>query len=346
MIRLTALRSRIQMSIAAAGLAAVAVVLLVTGPHLVDLYRSQIETCSANHDCSAAQAGFLRTDRTAFGLLGFLVLVVPALVGVFLGAPLVARELETGTHRLAWTQGVSRTRWLAVKVAVAGIAGMALAGLVSLFVTWWAHPLDRVRMDQYAFFDQRGVVPVAHAAFAVALGIACGILLRRTLPAMAATLAGFVAVRLAFTYYVRAHLLPPAHITTTLSSGNGLGFEVTPPLGVTFVTETPNVPNAMVLSSRLVDHAGTTVTARRLHDFVTGRCPAIANPSHSASLGPANPGAFNHCIHRLSASFRLATTYQPPSRYWPLQWSEFGVFMAAALILVGVSFWRIRRAHG
>jgi ABC-2 family transporter protein len=346
MIRLAALQSRVQMRVAAAGLAAVAVLLLVTGPHLLDLYRSQIETCSANHDCATAQATFLRTDRTPFELLGFLVLFVPAVLGVFLGAPLVPREFEHGTHRLAWTQSVSRTRWLAVKIAVIGLIGMAATGLVSLFVTWWAHPLDKVRMDQYAFFDQRAVAPVAYAAFAIALGVALGILLRRTLPAMAATLAGFVAVRLGFTYYVRSHLLTPSHITTPLSSGNGLGFEITPPQGLTFVASSPSLPNAMVVSSRIVDASGHPASAHTLHAFVASRCPAIANPTHSARLGPANQGAFNRCVQRLSGTFHLATTYQAPSRYWPLQWSESGIFMAAAVMLVGVSLWRIRRARG
>jgi ABC-2 family transporter protein len=346
MIRLAAIQSRVQMMVAAAGLAAVAALLLVTGPHLADLYRTQIENCAANHDCAAAQTTFLRTDRSLFTILGFLSLFVPAALGVFLGAPLVARELETGTFRLAWTQSVSRTRWLAVKIAVAGLTGMAVAGLVSLFVTWWAHPLDRVQMAQYTYFDQRSVVPVAYAAFAIALGVACGILLRRTVPAMAATLAGFVAVRLGFTYDVRAHLLPPSHLNTSLSSGNGLGFEITPPHGIVFVANNPTIPNAMVLSSHITDASAHTVSAQTLHAFVASRCPAIANPTHSASLGPANQGAFNHCIQRLSSTFHLAVTYQPPSRYWPLQWSEFGIFLGAALVLVGVAFWRIRRAHG
>jgi hypothetical protein len=349
MIRLTALQWRVQMSIAAAGLAAVAVLLLVTGPHLADLYRSSIESCSANHDCATAQDAFLRTDRKPFGLLGFLVLFAPALLGVFIGAPLVARELETGTHRLAWTQSVSRTRWLAVKLAVVGSAGMAVTGLLSLVVSVWAHPLDRVRMDQYGYFDQRSVVPVAYAVFAIALGVTCGILLRRTLPAMAATLAGFVAVRLGFSYYVRSHLLPPSHINTSLSSGNGLGFQITQSQGVTFVANNPTIPNAMVISSRIVDAAGHPATDQRLHDFVQNACPAIAHPPQlgtgASNVGPASQAAFNHCIQRLSGTFHLATTYQPPSHYWPLQWTEFGIYTATALILAGVSLWRIQRAH-
>ena len=51
-----------------------------------------------------------------------LVLVVPALIGMFWGAPLIAHELETGTFRLAWTQSVSRRRWLLVKMGLVGLA--------------------------------------------------------------------------------------------------------------------------------------------------------------------------------------------------------------------------------
>jgi hypothetical protein len=226
---------------------------------------------------------------------------------------------------------------------------------VSLIVTWWAHPLDRVRMDQYAFFDQRGVVPVAYAAFAITLGVACGVFLRRTLPAMAATLALFVAVRLGFRYYVRPHLLPASHMTTSLSSGSALGFEITPPRGITFVAGSPSLPNAMVMSSRIVDASGHAASAQALHAFVATHCPVVAHPQSrnpqsvtgtgGPKFGPGNQAAFDHCIQRLSGTFHLATTYQPPPRYWPLQWSEFGVFMAAALLLAGVSLWRIQRAH-
>ncbi len=77
-------------------------------------------------------------------LLGVAVLyVVPALIGIFWGAPLVARELETGTFRLAWNQSVTRTRWLAVKLGLIGLASMAAAGLFSLMVTWWSSPIDQ-----------------------------------------------------------------------------------------------------------------------------------------------------------------------------------------------------------
>ena len=132
---------------------------------------------------------------------------MPALIGVFWGAPLVARELETGTYRLAWNQSVTRTRWLAVKLGLIGLAAMAAAGLLSLMVTWWSSPIDQAlaargpqraqRRNRFAplLFGARGIVPIGYAAFAFALGVTVGVLIRRTLPAMATTLAVFVAVR-------------------------------------------------------------------------------------------------------------------------------------------------------
>ncbi len=298
------------------------------------------------------QTTFLRTDRTLFDLLGFLVLFVPALLGVFLGAPLVARELEHGTHRLAWTQSVSRTRWLAVKIAVIGLAGMAVAGFVSLFVTWWAHPLDRVRMDQYAFFDQRGVVPVAYAAFAIALGVACGIFLRRTLPAMAATLAG-VRGRTAGVHVLRPVASPAAlthqHLALVRQRP---GVRDHPTAGDHVRGQQPEPPErdgAVVAHRRRVGSSGERAHPARVRrqPVPRGRPSAVPWPGTGGpKFGPGNQAAFNHCIQRLSDTFHLATTYQPPSRYWPLQWSESGIFMAAALVLVGVSLWRIRRAHG
>ena len=82
------------------------------------------------------------TDTTLFYAGVLLMALAPALLGAFLGAPLVARELEAGTYRLAWTQSVSRRRWLASKLTLTvGAAAFAL-GAASLAVTWWSAPLD------------------------------------------------------------------------------------------------------------------------------------------------------------------------------------------------------------
>jgi hypothetical protein len=115
------------------------------------------------------------------------VLVLPALIGLFWGAPLIARELEAGTHRLVWNQSVTRTRWLAVKLGLVGLAAVTAAGLGSLAVDWWSDPIDKTAFDQFPrmeplLFGTRGIVPVAYAAFAFALGVTIGMLVRRRSP--------------------------------------------------------------------------------------------------------------------------------------------------------------------
>ena len=156
--------------------------------------------------------------------------VVPALIGLFFGAPLVARELETGTFRLAWTQSVTRRRWLAVKFAVVGIASMVIGGLVTWMADWWASPLDAVNQNRFGLgnFGLQGVAPIGYAAFAFALGATAGVLLRRTVAAMAVTGVGFAAARLAVTYWVRPNLASPVHESLPLSTGSGPGFRVLP----------------------------------------------------------------------------------------------------------------------
>jgi hypothetical protein len=209
-IRLTWRQFRTQAAAAFAALATLAIVLAITGPHLAHLYdASGIATCKAPSNCDALKSTFLSHDKLLHNLLGPLLLAVPALLGIFWGAPLVARELEAGTYRLAWTQSVTRTRWLAVKVVLLGLAGIAVAGLFSLMITWWSSPVDHVNMNRFApgAFDERGIVAIGYAAFAFALGLTVGTLIRRTVPAMATTLFGFVGARLAITYWIRPHLM-------------------------------------------------------------------------------------------------------------------------------------------
>lgn len=286
--------------------------------------------------------------------LSVLVVVVPGLLGVFWGAPLVAAELESGSFRLAWTQDVPRVRWLARRLAVSGLAGMAVAGLLSWVVTWWAGPLDRGGLDQFGSFDSRGIVPAGYAAFAFALGVLLGVLLRRTVPAMAATLVGFTAARVAFRLLARPVLLPPVSTALALdpaTTGYGSsGFlPVAPPPGLQ--PAAPDLPNAWVTSIGIVNGKGDgltgTVLARNCPDIGHGGGGGIVNPlANGSSHVPASPGVadtMHDCVARIAATYHEVVTYQPASRYWPLQWEELAVFVAAALVLAVACAWRVRR---
>jgi hypothetical protein len=341
---------RTQAAAAFAALAALAVVLAITGPHLAHLYEtSGIGTCKAPSNCDALASTFLAHDKLLQTLLGPLLLAIPAVLGIFWGAPLVAREIETGTYRLAWTQSVTRTRWFAVKAALIGLASIAVAGLCSLMITWWSSPIDHVHMNRFApgVFDERGIVPIGYAAFAFALGLSAGTLVRRTVPAMATTLFAFVGARLAATYWIRPHLMSPAHISATFASASNLGFQVDGASGVTFVAGPPNIPNAWVYSDRIVDKSGHAPTSQALHTFLLRFCPNIGTPPRQTPNGararPGNPEAFQACVAKLSAKFHETVTYQPADRYWRFQAYETAIFLALALILTGISFWWIRR---
>ena len=348
MIRFAARQFRPHAAVAAAALVAVAIVALVTGPSLVHLYDTNVANCAAIGNCDTARTALLTHDQQLNLWAGIFLIAVPGVLGIFWGAPLIARELESGTFRLAWTQSVTRYRWLAVKVTLGGLASMAAAGLFSLAVTWWAHPLDLAAMQRFADFDRRGMVPIGYAAFAFALGLTAGLLIRRTLPAMATTLAVFVAVRLAFVSTVRPHLFTPKHLTVALDPDRtGVDVNVGPSFAAQLhlKPQVPHPPNEWVLSTQIVDGSGHSFT----NQAVANACPAlgqaIAPPPSGQGQGPSQQAlqAMHDCIVRVAQTYHTVVTYQPASRYWPLQWYETGIFVAAAVALAGLSFWLLRR---
>ena len=177
MIWLTWRQFRLQALTAVVAFLALGAVLGYTGPHVVHLYHaSGIQACQATHgDCGPLIDNFTSHFVWWHGLGAFLI-VIPALIGVFWGAPLLARELETGTHRLAWTQSVTRTRWLATKVIIIGVASIITAAAFSVIIALWLSPFDKVTGNRFSpgTFSQRGIVPIAYAVFAFALGVAAG----------------------------------------------------------------------------------------------------------------------------------------------------------------------------
>jgi ABC-type transport system involved in multi-copper enzyme maturation permease subunit len=332
-----------------AALVVFAVLLGVTGAHLHHLYsayQAKLAICKkSDNDCGQLTNAFLAHDHHLFQYLDTFMVAVPGLIGIFWGPPLIGRELETGSHRLAWSQSVTRSRWLAAKLGIVGLAAMVTAGLFSLILTWWAGPIDHVNMDRFAseIFSERGIVPIGYAAFAFALGATLGVLIRRTLPAMAVTLVGFVAVRQAIIGLVRPHLIPATHIILPLRSATSFGFDGRSG-ATTFFASGAGVPNALVVSSKLVDTAGQPPSAATLQQFVRTACPAIASPPVSATgnQSPAPPGAFNECMQRLSLSFHEKVSYIPASRYWDLQLAETAVYLVLAALLVAGCFWWVR----
>ena len=338
MIWLTWRQFRVQALTAAAALAAFAILLAATGPHLASLYAASAITGCHGGSCVTAPVAFLNrlqvtSPYPVVYLLGIgLILVAPAILGIFWGAPLIARELETRTFTLAWNQSITRTRWLVVKLALTGLAAMAVTEALSLMYAWWEDPIGKVTglgVSTSVFsggrfssliFATHGITPLGYAAFAFALGTAAGALIRRTVPAMAVTLAIFAAAQIAMPMGVRPHLIPPDRTIATIESAD-LDF------GNLTATVVPGRPGAWILSSGAVNAAGQTVS----------NLPAACQAAFSGTK-PSSPGP---CLE--SRDFREAITYEPASRYWPLQWIETGIFGALALALAGFCFWWLGR---
>jgi hypothetical protein len=342
MIWLTWRQFRIQAITAAAALAAFGILLAVTGPHLASLYATSNITSCRGFSCQPAANAFfgqLTGLDTVVYLLGIgLILAAPGIIGIFWGAPLIAREIEARTFNLAWTQGVTRTRWLAVKLALTGLAAMAVTEALSLIYSWWADPISQAigvsnngpqLFSQGKFssviFASHGITPLGYAAFAFALGTAAGALTRRALPAMAITLAIFAAVQVVMPLAVRPHLVPPSHATASIYASDLVYGSLTADV-------VPGHPDAWILSSQALNPAGQSVSA----------IPAACNNAYSnGEKGGTSAITPAQCMQ--SRGYREAIAYLPTSRYWSLQWIETGIFLALALALAWFSFWRLSR---
>jgi hypothetical protein len=314
---LTWRQHRIQFLIGAAILAVFAVLLLVTGLQMASQYHSARVACAANHSC-ANLASTLFLGSHAVGFLVIMTLGAPALVGLFWGAPLVAAELETGTSQFAWMQSVTRKRWLAVKAGWMLLAAMIWGGVISALVTWWSGPDNALQLDQFkpGRFDIMGIVPVAYALFAMALGICAGTLLRRTLPALAVTLAGFIAVRAAVTLWFRPHYASAITVTHSVLSGYT-------PAG-----------SYWQLGQGVLDAHGHLVPAP--NGAAVYNIPVGYLPASCASVSRGVAGIAPSCRDALT-SFRAFITYQPADRYWAFQGIETGIFVLFAAILLTVT---------
>ncbi len=194
------------------GLWALLAVAILAGCMAVVIYELGVTPCPAavgNSYCFHTDLlGSLAKWIVRYNLYQYGLVVFPALVGAFIGAPLVAREIENGTHRLAWTQGTTRARWLFVKLGLVFIpllAGAAVVGILEVLLVNAQGP----QSNHWAFFDQQAPVTVAATAFALALGVAAGSLIGKSIPAMAATLLVFVVTRVAIAELARPYYMNP-----------------------------------------------------------------------------------------------------------------------------------------
>jgi hypothetical protein len=174
-------RYRVLIEVMTLPLVALGILMLLAGRALERADASVASRYNTFH-CSVMNGTLSLSNQGA--VINFLLLALPCLLGVVCGAPLVAGELERYTNRVAWTQGISRTRWLLAKWIVIGLSLIVMATLLTLVTQWWTgHAVERISFHlsgpssgrlQPLYFPITGLALCAYTLFAFALGAALG----------------------------------------------------------------------------------------------------------------------------------------------------------------------------
>jgi len=249
-------------------------------------------------------------DLESAGVLAGLAL--PLLAGLFPGAPLLAREAEHRTLALAWTQGAGRTRWLLGQVVPVGALLAGGAAAIGAETSWWLGTAGTYRPHWLnpAWFGLRPLPMAGWTLLALSLGTFLGGAIRRTVPAMAATLCCYGAVLSATALGWRPRYLPPLRrVLAVRFSPDGYSWSFSPS-GMRSLGLSPDI-----LGSRLIRPDGRPL-----------------------SLDAGHPAAWYRLHH-----IKLLVTYQPASRYGLFQLIELGWLVAASAVLIAATAVLIRR---
>lgn len=281
-----------------------------------DYHRLGLDACGSftTNDCQNALGTFQHRYQSVVDFLPVPLSFVPALIGAFVGAPLVARELESGTFRFAWTQATDRTRWLVVKLILLGAVLVGLALVFSALYAWWFHPWEWIlgRVQSGKSYEVEGVVFAARTLFAFMLGALLGAVIRRTLPAMAATLAVWIGVVVSSAIYLRPHIQAP----------------VVAPDSSRFARRD------WILSSWMQDATG--------HHLSAAEQDALSRQAEAVARQAADPRrAFDQWF--VQHGYTNWSKYQPNGRFWHFQLVEGSAYLVIALLLGAAAVWWVRR---
>lgn len=243
---------------------------------------------------------------------------IPLVLGVFIGAPLVARELESGTYRFAWTQGRSRLRWSLAQLALTGGVLTVAALVFSALFSWWFGPWAQIsgRMERNGAYEVAGLVFAARMLFTFTLGTFLGAVIRRTVPAMAATAAGFFAVAVPSALWLRPLIEKPLDLPANFAG---------PP-------QARILQGGLIVSEWYRNGSGHRVSEAQFN--------AILGRAEAAHPTTVDVGSFMR-----QHGYTSWLSYQPASRFWHFQSIEAAayVLLAVALGLLTVR-WVQRRA--
>ncbi|MFI9005816.1 ABC transporter permease subunit [Actinosynnema sp. NPDC053489] len=297
------------------------IALLVLGAQAHDLFPGGAARCAGMAGVDeACTASFRRLDDEYGDVENLLAAfyLLPVVIGAFLGAPLLARELEDGTWQLAWTQAVPRTRWLAAKLAALAGVTVALTGAFTAVLTWFRRPFDVWEgRFEYDAFDLEGLVPVAYALFAFGVATAAGAILRRSLPAFGVAFGAFLAARMSVALLARPAYATPLTTVEPVPVGGSKG-----QVGPGFVPG---------FADWVIERGYADATGRRLSSAEYYELEAAANQAGTN---------LNQFLQ--ARGVQRFGVYHPADRFWTFQLIEATLFVTVAAVLIGVVVWRVR----
>jgi hypothetical protein len=292
-------------------LAVLGVFLLLTGRAMANSFQLLgLSHCLGQTPANSPCPNLIMAFGTQYGVLqvvDILLIFLPLLLGVLVGAPLVAREVEQRTHLLVWTQSITRRRWLTVKLAlVLGAGLLASVALLAVLIWWnrpWAQLIGPFGTNAY---DTSGPVWVAETGLSLALGVLAGTLTRRVVPAIFLTIVLFVAIR-----------VPVASLWR------------------------PNF-EAPLLQTNPVGQLNNRQSALSSQDWVIaqGYIDAQGN-KHDGLVGCRSNQTSVQCFQANGAQ-ALFVSYQPADRFWTFQWIETGIYLGFSVLALFVAFWLVR----
>ena len=307
-------------------LGAPSVYLLLKGLQMHDAYAS-VTACVPLRSpaCRQVAERFSASYAHPAVLIAGLLQLVPALIGAFVGAPVLAREFESGTFRYAWTQGFGRARWTIAKLVPLAVAVTAAAGAFSLLFSWFYEPVIANGGDSDTsslaptIFDLRGVAFAAWVLLACAIGALAGALIRRMLPAMFATFAVWAVLAFVTGALLRPHYEAP------------------------LVTSYPDFRPAAFVINQWWTRGGKPATLSMLNQTlrpvgIEALTPEVFGPSPSTSPNVGDPIQYlNH------HGYKQLTSYQPASRFWRFQAIEGSWLLLLSVLLIGTTVSLVHR---
>lgn len=315
-------------------LAVFAVFSILTSNHYWHLYQNAQAACvqnPTNPSCDDISSSLPQSYGVVMRAVYITSLAVPLVLGIFLGSPMLAKEYEEGTNKLAWTQSVSRRKWLSTKLLWA-LLFAALYGLaVSLLVNWWTRTAYSLYHDRFGAgeFDVQGMMPFAYSIFFTALGFVLSAWFRKTIITMAVTLALFIGFQATFAQVIRAHYMTPIAITAPMGPG---------------VIDDKIPAGAWVIQRAIVDKNSKVFNSFDINNMPAD-CRALIQQTKGGGIRvkATSKGGdpIDTCLN--NAGYHQVAKYQPAHRYWDFQRIETGIYLGLAALAVAATYWLVLR---